>query len=219
MKRAYVIVIMILISLFGCTEIDSKAEDRYSSVEAYLKTVDDTLIKKKELGNAVVIITESEASKLVEHILIFNDSREYCTFVHSEIIDVGQTGISIIERAFKYSNVDSGNYIILIINDEYLMEKGGAIYFNNKSSGYLKTYISFIIKPQIIQMDKSRVYIIENIYTMKVLSQEEENSDKLNIESTSKTVDYTDSFEMMNIESINITDPGGTLLYHYLFDD
>lgn len=48
------------------------------------------------------------------------------------------------------------------------------------------------------------------------LSEEESNKDS---KSTSKVISYTDSFNMLNIESISITDPGGTLLYNFFFDD
>jgi hypothetical protein len=220
MKRTLrnILLLLLFISLMGCSKIESKDEERYSSLEDYIKTVNATLIKEKELENSVVLITESESGSLQEHILTYNDSREHFTLAHSETIDLDQGAISIVESALQYSNDDHKNYITLVVNDQYLMEKGGAIYINLNNSDHLNTQTSIKIKPQIIEMDKSRVYIIENIYTVNI-SGLEDSSGKVIVENSSKIVTYKDAFESMDIKSINITDDGGGLLYHYLFDD
>lgn len=218
MKRTFkiIVIIVILLSVFGCDGIDRKPKGLYASVEAYLSTVDYPLIESKELGNLVVIITESDTSNLTEHVLLIDDRKESYTLVNNETIEIGQTGISIIERTVKLLKEDIVNYIVFAINDEYLIEKGGAIYLTNKNFDNPEYATSVIVKPYIIQMDKSRVYIMDNGFTMKLSHEEESNKD---FESTSKIISYSDSFKMLNVESISITDPGGTLLYYYFFDD
>ncbi len=218
MKRTFkiVIIIVILIGGFGCNGIEHKPKELYTSIEAYLSTVDYPVLESKEMGNLVVLITESETSNLTEHILLADDRKESLTLVHNETIEIGQTAISIIERTVNFLKEDSVNYIVFAINDKYLIEKGGAIYLNNKSSDNLEYVTSLIIKPHIIQMDKSRVYIMENRYTKKLSQEEELYKD---FESASKIISCSDSFEMLEVESISITDTGGTLLYHYLFDN
>lgn len=199
-KKILAICIMVGVVLLGLyIKFDRDAKDGFESIETFLTEMDTVSIGQKIEGNTAIVITENNEDDIVINILMKQDKNGRYQPLVQEKVKPSHEKISYSEHTYNNRSLSCNFFTLLIINDDVLVEKGGAIYYElgPVENEYLET--SFVIRPQITPMDKHKVYIrTQGIYTKSNITEEEASLREV---------------KELTINTITITDNGGSVLY------